>query len=431
MEAGCSTRFIDLVLSNAELANFLTSIVALLIAAHLAGFLFERLHLPRVVGEIAGGFILGPSCLGYFAPTIAEILIPGDPFQDRLLNAFHWVGLTLLMFTAGFRMQHGFLARDRKVHLVLVASATVLPFCAGWAATEFFDLSTYNGPKGNAYTLPLIVGIAVAVTSIPVISRIFIDLGVIETRFARIVLGVSTIQDILLWAVLAVATGIAGAEAVQSASIVEAVLKPFAFCFVGIVIGPRLLVFAQRLRFASVIRSAKLGFALIWCFLATQFATLLSVNIVFGAFVAGIALGSLKPGQMEEEKKQIAGFSLAFFIPIYFATVGYAIDLPNAFDLQLFVLFLILSTLVEGVCAFMAMRSLRFSGLTSFNFAVAMNTRGGPGIVLASIALGVGLIDERMYVALVLTAIVTSIVAGAWFRYLLHRNLPLMEDAPN
>ena len=120
-------------LTNAELANFLTSIVALLLAAHLMGFAFERMRLPRVVGEITGGFVLGPSCLGYFAPEITEFLIPGDPFQDRLLNAFHWVGLTLLMFTAGFRVQHGVFQHDKRVMLVLLASVTVLPFLAGWA----------------------------------------------------------------------------------------------------------------------------------------------------------------------------------------------------------------------------------------------------------------------------------------------------------
>lgn len=416
-------------LTNAELANFLTSIVALLLAAHLMGVVFERLHLPRVVGEIGGGFILGPSCLGYFAPGLGEWLIPGDPFHDRLLNAFHWVGLTLLMFTAGFRVQHGFITADRKITSVLLLSATVLPFAAGWAVTVLYDWSEYNGPNGNNITLSLIVGIAVAVTSIPVISRIFIDLDIIRTRFARIIIAVSTIQDILLWAVLAIATSMAGAITPTEGSMVLAIAKPFIFCAVGILVGPLLLKFAQTLRVASVIRSAKLGFALIWCFVVTQFAAFLDVNVVFGAFVAGIVLGSLKPGQMEEEKKQIESFSLAFFIPLYFAIVGYAIDLPKAFDVELFLWFLLFSTLIEGICAFAAMRGLRFNNLSSFNFAVAMNTRGGPGIVLASIALGTGLIDERFYVALVLTAIVTSIAAGAWFRFIKRRNLPLMEDA--
>ena len=415
-------------LTNAELAEFLKAIVVLLLAAHSMGFVFDKLHLPRVVGEITGGFVLGPSCLGLFAPGVAAQLISGSPLQEQLLSAFHWVGLTLLMFTAGFRIQHGFLMKDGKTVFILLASATILPFGAGWAATAYFDLGGYIGPNGDAVTFALVLAIAVAVTSIPVISRIFIDLGIINTRFARIVLAVSTIQDILLWAVLAVATSLAGAKTGTQSEVAAVVVKPLVICVAGLILGPPVLRFLQKLKIASVIRSAKLGFALIWCFLVAQIAAFFDVNIVFGAFIAGVALGSLKPGQMEEEKEQISKFSLAFFIPLYFAIVGLAIDIPTAFDLWLFIAFLLFSTVVEGLCAFAAMRALRFNGLTSFNFAVAMNTRGGPGIVLASVAFETGLVDERMFVTLVLTAVTTSIAAGAWFRYIVQRGIPLMSE---
>tara|TARA_Y100001934_G_scaffold145565_1_gene174823 strand:+ start:9930 stop:11192 length:1263 start_codon:yes stop_codon:yes gene_type:complete len=416
-------------LMSAELADLLKSIVVLLFAAHLMGFLFDRLQMPRVVGEICGGFVLGPSCLGLFSSDLAEFLIPSGAQQEQLLSAFHWVGLTLLMFTAGFRIQHGLLTRDKKIVFMLLASATIFPFGAGWAATMLVDFGEYIGPKGDTVTFALVLAIAVAVTSIPVISRIFIDLDIIETRFAKIVLAVSTIQDILLWAVLAVAISLAEGVPQTGTDLAITIAKPLLFCIAGLLLGPIALQFLQKLRITSVIRYAKLGFALIWCFLIAQLAAVFDVNIVFGAFIAGVALGSLKPGQMEEEKEQISKFSLAFFIPLYFAVVGFSINLLTSFDLQLFVGFLMFSTSIEGICAFLAMRSLRFNRLTSFNFSVAMNTRGGPGIVLASVALGSGLIDDRMFVALVLTAVTTSIAAGAWFRSVVRRDLPLMDDA--
>jgi Kef-type K+ transport system membrane component KefB len=173
------------------------------------------------------------------------------------------------MFTAGFRVQHGSVGSDRKIVAVLLASTTVIPFCAGWGLTVFYDLSPYNGPNGNANTLFLIVNIAVAVTSIPVISRIFIDLQIIQTRFAQIILTVATVQDILLWGVLAVATSMVGTEVMTGGLLFAAIAKPILFCVIGIGIGPLLLRFAQTLRIATVIRSAKLSFALIWCFVAT------------------------------------------------------------------------------------------------------------------------------------------------------------------
>ena len=152
----------------------------------------------------------------------------------------------------------------------------------------------------------------------------------------------------------------------------------------------------------------------------------LDVNVVFGALIAGIALGSLDPQIAAKEIKQLSTMSMSFFIPIYFAMVGYTIDLQSAFSLPLFTGFLFFSTLVEGVCVFAAIYFLRYSVLTCFNFAVAMNTRGGPGIVLASMTFSLGLIDERLFVALTLTAVSTSLISGVWFRYLVQNDRPLM-----
>ena len=234
-------------LTNAELANFLTSIVALLLAAHLMGFAFERgCGCPASSAKSPADSFLARPASAISRRESRNSWIPGDPFQDRLLNAFHWVGLTLLMFTAGFRVQHGVFQHDKRVMLVLLVSVTVLPFLAGWASTVFIDMSTYNGPNGNALTLALIVGIAVAVTSIPVISRIFIDLDIIQTRFSRIVIGVATVQDILLWAVLAIATSLAGIEFASKTDLRLRSRSRSCFCAVGIIVGPFLLTFSSN-----------------------------------------------------------------------------------------------------------------------------------------------------------------------------------------
>lgn len=417
-------------LTEAELSGFLVAIVTLLLAAQFCGYLVEKIYLPRVVGEIFGGFLFGPSVLGAVSPELSGFLVPrGEPYED-LIGAFYWLGLALLMFTAGFRIHHRFSKTDKRTVLVLLVSATVVPFAAGWIATTVVDFTAYMGPAGNNISMTLIVAIAVAVTSIPVISKIFVDLGLIETRFARIVVSASMIQDMILWAVLAVATGLAGADAasVPGSEIALAVGKPLAFCLVGLFVGPWLLRVLQHRRPAAIIGSARLGYCLLWCFLVVAVAAVLEINVIFGALMAGIAFGSLKPGQLEQEKTQIAAFSLAFFVPLYFAIVGYRIDIPGAFDATLFLGFLVFSSVVEGACVFAAMRWMRFRVLTCLNFSVAMNTRGGPGIVLASITYSFGLIDERLFVTLVLTAIATSVVAGMWFRILQRRNLPLMDE---
>ena len=289
-------------LTNSELTQFLISIVALLITAHTFGYLFERLHLPRVIGEISGGLMMGPSVLGFFMPGTMEWLVPNSALNVKLMSAVYWLGLILLMFTAGFRVRRNFSPGDRSLTGLLLLGATVIPFPAGWAMARWLDLNEYSGPLGNEVTLALIFAIAVTVTSIPVISRIFIDLGIIETRFAKIVLTASTVQDVLLWAVLAVVTSLASATSPSILDAAFAGLKTLAFTCIALVLGPPLLRYANMLRINLVIKSSRLGYTLAFCFVMVSLAAMLQVNVIFGAFVAGIILGAMPMNEFEDEK---------------------------------------------------------------------------------------------------------------------------------
>ena len=192
-------------LTEVEITRFFVAIVALMGMAHFVGSMFARLKMPRVIGEIAGGLILGPTVLGAIAPGAHDWIFKGFAGEDKLLAMASEFGLVLLMFMSGMEIKARFAKEDRKVAFPLLAGATLLPFIVGAAAPRVFDFKPYMGPNGNVSSLTIIIGIAVAITSIPVISKIFIDLGIMRTRFARIVLTVATVEDIALWGLLAVA----------------------------------------------------------------------------------------------------------------------------------------------------------------------------------------------------------------------------------
>lgn len=125
-------------------------------------------------------------------------------------------------------------------------------------------------------------------------------------------------------------------------------------------------------------------------------------------------------------KAQIKLISLALFTPIYFAVVGLKLDLIHSFDVIFFLGFLLFSTVLKGGGALAVGRIIKQKRLASLNFAIALNARGGPGIVLATVAFDLGLISETFFVALVLTAIVTSLIAGFWLRYVKNRGWDLL-----
>jgi Kef-type K+ transport system membrane component KefB len=403
-------------MTNAELGALLLAFVCLLAAAHGFGYLFERMRLPRVAGEIVGGLVLGPTVLGRLAPTLQASVFQAFPEETRLLTAVYWIGLILLMFVSGFRIQHDLAPEDRRTVAILVAAALVAPFAVGFAVPLTVDFSAYQGASSNPLSFHLVFAIGFAVTSIPVISKIFIDLGVIRTRFASIVLATATVEDIVLWVALAVATKLAATRAVEMTPLAQAVAITILFLGLSLWLGPRLVLWISQLRINLLLKASRVGYVLLICFVFASVANLLDVNVVFGALVAGIIVARLPAKDFETVRERIAEVSLGTVVPIYFAIVGFRLDLIRDFDLGLTLVFLVASSAVKLACVAIGARFAGHPWTRSLDLAMAMNARGGPGIVLGSVAYEFGIVDARLFMALVLTAVLTSILSGTWLR---------------
>jgi Kef-type K+ transport system membrane component KefB len=415
-------------LSNMELTRFFFAIVLLLVTAHWFGYIFQRFKMPRVIGEIVGGLILGPTLLGFFFPEIYIWIFNAFEAEGKLISMIYWIGLVLLMFISGFEIQKSFSKGDKKTIFAILLGATIIPFIAGWVAPNFYDFSPFLGSAGNMTALKIVIAMAVAVTSIPVISKIFIDLKIINTKFAKIVLSTATIQDVILWVALAIATGIVSAEAVSANNITTTVLITLAFFVIALFVMPKLIKFSNNLRANLLIKSSVTGYALFICFFFVAIASILNINIVFGAFLAGIVLGTMPNDKFGSVKNHIKEISLGLFIPIYFAVVGLKLDLIHNLDIMFTLGFLLFTTIFETVGVLVAARLIKKDWLSSLNLAMAMNTRGGPGIVLATVAFDMGIINETFFVTLVLIAIITSLLAGYWFKFILNKGWKLLKE---
>jgi Kef-type K+ transport system membrane component KefB len=415
-------------LSNMELSRFFLAVVLLLVSAQCLGGLFQRLRLPRVIGEITGGLVLGPSFLGWLSPGLYQWIFNAFESEGKLISAIFWIGLVLLMFISGFELERTFDRADRSLIFFILAGSTALPFLAGWLAPSFYDFSRFSGEKGGPLALKIIIGSVVAVTSIPVISKIFIDLNIIGTRFAKIVIATATVKDVALWVALAVATGLAGGGTVSLPGIVTTVLVTLLFFAGTLLITPGLVRAADRLNLNFLAKSSASGYALLICFFFAALASLLNVNVVFGAFLAGVIIGLQPNDAFGPVKKHIKEFSLGFFVPVYFAVVGLKLDLIHHFDILFFLGFLLFSALAETLGTLSVARLAGQSWLSSLNLSVAMNARGGPGIVLATVAFDMGIINETFFVTLIMIAVVTSLMAGYWFRLALSKGWSLLSS---
>ena len=425
-------------MTEQQLGSLTLALLLIIGGATGLGYLFTRMRQPRVVGEILAGIILGPTILGHFAPEFAASLFgsKGSTSADVLDFVFQ-MGLLLLLFVSGVEVRKVFATRkSRKQTWWLLGVGTSLPFLLTLAVSPFIPLDRLMGPANNRAALLLVLATAAAVTSIPVISKIFADLGILKTRFASLVLGVAMLEDIVLYGVLAVATTLAAASAVAGGNIARDitvhVVITSAYMALGMTLAPVLLRRLSRSRFNVLAKASPMGWMMIVLFSYTAIAAALDVKVIFGAFLAGFGLvGGFKGTERERIEKPaeaLTSVAFALFIPVYFAMVGYKLDLTRTFSLGLIAAFLVGSTLLRFCSAGLAARLAGFRRLDIVNIAITANARGGPGIVLATIAFDAGIIGAPFFTALVITAVLTSQVSGLWLDFVLRKGWPLLAD---
>lgn len=397
----------------------------LLASAHLLGHLFVRMRQPRVIGEILAGIILGPFVLGKlpFYTHLLQLNTAAAP-KKAALDLLYQLGLLLLMFVSGAETKALFQRHERKQIVWLAAVGTALPFFVMLGLASALPLGWFMGIKSNRTSLLLIMSIAVAVTSIPVISRIFFDLKILHTRFARLVLGVAVLEDVVLWAVLAVATALADSAGLPEKKIAIHISLTLLYFGAGLTLAPRAVKRISKSRFNVLANSSPVAFTLLIAFSYIAVAGLMDVNLVFAAFLAGFAISRKRLGEALET---ISRFSFALFIPAYFALVGYSLVFGKAFSLTMLLIFLTGACVLKLLSVALGARLAGFRGLDLINLAVATNARGGPGIVLASVAYESGIISAAFYTTLVLIAVLTSQAAGAWLEFVLRREWALLS----
>jgi len=416
-------------MSTAEFGSLTLLLFLIIASAHLLGYLFQRMRQPKVIGEILAGVLLGPTILGHFAPRVSTAIFSGSGAlgqkYELILSFLYNLGLLLLMFCSGAEVKGLFKKRDRREVTWLASVGTALPFLLVIAGSKWLPLERLSAAHAPRLAVLLVVGIAASVTSIPVISRIFHDLKILHTRFASLVLGVAVIEDIVLWAVLAVATALVSAAGVKAGHVFWHVMAALIYFGIGMTVAPVALRWITRARWNVLMQASPVGYVTVVLLAYAAIAAAFDVSLVFAAFLAGYGLiGELD--LLTEAIGTIKGFSFAVFIPAYFAVVGYRLDLSKTFSFTMLAVFLTGACTLKLLAAGIGARCASFPWRDSLNLAIATNARGGPGIVLASVAYDAGIINAAFYTTLVLTAILTSQAAGAWLEYVLRSGKPLL-----
>ena len=347
-------------MSDSQLTAIIVVLLLLVGLAQLLGYLFIKLRQPKVVGEILAGIVLGPALLGRL-PFMAH-LFESARHPGHILTFVYWLGLLLLMFLSGAEMQQLFGRGERRTVSWLIVVGTGTPFVLGLVFGPHLINPSLAGPHGNPLSLSIILAVGVAVTSVPVVSKIFADLKILHTRFARLVLGVAVLEDIVLWLALAVATAIASNATLHPWQMFWHLFATVAYFLIGLTLAPRAIKRINTARWNAFARQSPTGYAIAVLLTYCAVAGALDVNLVFAAFLAGFAVVHRKRGIFADAVEAISKVSFAFFIPVYFAIVGLKLDLIRGVSLPMMVIFIV------GTCA-----------IKMLSVSLAGTARGFPG----------------------------------------------------
>ncbi|MGQ0838774.1 cation:proton antiporter [Actinokineospora sp.] len=404
------------------ITRFLLVVAVILLISNLLGELMRRLRQPPVLGEILGGLVLGPSVLGLLWPAGAAWLFPADVLTA--LEKAAQLGLVIFMFLLGCELRTDRIPRVRAVGAV-VFGGMGLPFGAGVAVAVLAQpMLAGAGASTTGYTL--FFGLALAITALPVLARILVDLGIEGTTIGALALSAAAIGDGVAWlaltAILA-STGSGDAGNVAAAVGLAASLVLVTFLVVRHVLAALVARMRSEQLLTTVLVVGAIGFSAL-----TQ---MINLHPLIGAFLFGAAVPRGTP-VVERISRQLQGFTLFILLPLFFAGVGLKTSVGllggQADHWLLFIGVLIVAQVTKVIGAGGAARLVGLRPMQAIQVGALMNCRGVTELVIASIGLQYGIINQFGFTILVLVAIVTTAVTGPFMRYLARRDSTLDTD---
>jgi len=367
-------------------AALLGVLVATILLTKALGEIAQRVGQPAVLGELLAGILLGGSLL--------TILNPGDP----VIHALAELGVLILLFQIGLHTELKSLLAVGSTAGTVGALGVILPFGMGYAVSTWLGLSNLEA---------LVCAAALTATSIGISARVLADLGVLNSKEGQIVIGAAVLDDVVGLIMLSVVSVVAGGGELTLANVATTSLVAVGFVVLSIAIGtfvmPPVFRKVAKLKVSGALGVIALAFALLMAWLANMAGS----APIIGAFAAGLILNGTPQTHSIEESAKGLGY---FFVPIFFASVGAAVDVTTFADPA--VLMLGGALIVVGVIGKFAAAyaPFWFQGNKAL-IGVAMIPRGEVGLIFAQMGIATQVLDDALFSALALMVMVTTLIA--------------------
>jgi Kef-type K+ transport system membrane component KefB/mannitol/fructose-specific phosphotransferase system IIA component (Ntr-type) len=411
-------------LSTTEITALLLSLAVLLAAARLLGEIAKRLNQPAVLGEILAGVLLGPTLLGALAPGLEVFLFPRQGGAALARDGLMMLAITLFLLVAGMEVNLSSVWRQGRLALSVGVAGIVGPFLLGFGAAWWLPQQLGIAPGTDPLIFALFIATALSISALPVIAKTLMDLDLYRSDLGMMVIAAAVFNDLVGWVIFAVILGLLGSGGGHTLSIGATIWLTLGFALFMLSWGRALLHRALPWIHAHTSwPGGVLGFALALALVCAAFTEWIGVHAIFGSFLAGVALGD-SPHLRQRTRTTIAQFVSFIFAPLFFASIGLQVDFIAHFDPQLVLLVLLIACLGKVAGCGLGGRLAGMPQREAWALGFGLNARGAMEIILGMLALQYGVIDERLFVALVVMALVTSLMSGPAMQWLLRLKKP-------
>ena len=399
-------------LNESHILLFIVQMLVLLGLARTLGVLCESMKIPALAGEILAGVMLGPTLLGRVSPELQIMLFPESEPQYIMLETVSWLGVFFLLLASGFHVNVGHALRSGRAAILIGIIGVLFPIAIGYPIFSAYD-PMYWGEAATEITFPLFLSVACSITAISVVARALGDLGINKTPQASLALSACAINDIFGWLLFSVVMSLVSAHTMSVLDLGGRAVLVIVFIIVSIAAGAKVLNFAlKRVEATSLPQPAAAQTLIVsvglLCGALTQW---LGIHAILGFFLAGTMAGSAKR-VTEDLRNSVSDTLHAIFVPLFFATLGLKIDFLVGLELWPTVIFCAVAILGKFLGAWIGAKLGKQSQQASVLMGLIFIPGGAMEIVVATLAIELELIGQAIFVAIVFSALLSSILVG-------------------
>jgi Kef-type K+ transport system membrane component KefB/nucleotide-binding universal stress UspA family protein len=410
-------------------AIFLSEIIVLLVCGRLLGEAMQRIGQPAVMGQLIAGILLGPSVLGAFWPDLQQSLFPQSREQQSMIDAVSQLGILMLLLLTGMETDLSVVRRLGRAAVSVSIAGVSLPFACGFALGELLPETMLPAPDQRLIT-SLFLGTALSISSVKIVAMVVREMNFMRRTVGQVIVAAAIIDDTIGWTIMAVTFGLASHGGLDVASVAQSVLGTALFLLASFTIGRRAVSLLIRWANDTLVSDVPVITTILVVTVAMALIThAIGVHTVLGAFVAGILIGQ-SPILTRHIDEQLRGLIIALFMPLFFGLAGLNANLAivkNPSLLLLSFVFIVVASLAKFSGAFLGGA---FGGLTwreSLAIGCGMNARGSTEVIVASIGLSMGALNQDLYTMIVAMAVVTTMAMPPMLRWAL-AHLPFAPE---